>query len=177
MKNIDIQEELKNMSQAVASNIQPERNWNIPEGYFSDSENILMKQFRLSEDISVGSPAIPEGYFEQNENKIIRKIQPAGYRIKILIRVAASVSILLAALYWWNYNHQYKPEDTELAWLYLDDNMHEFEAEDFIDYQLMDEETITSLPTWELLSRDSLSAEDFLQDAGDFFESETDDFF
>lgn len=177
MPNKEIHNELENISVPVARKIKPEREWNVPDNYFSANENFLMKHVSLSDGLPAKLPDVPDGYFEQNEKKMVHRIQQGTLPIKSWIRVAAAAAIVIAAIFIWQSPNRYKTEDAELAIFYLDENMDEFEAEDFVDYQLVEEDIIASLPTIEVLSRDSLEAENFINDSGDFFDETSDDLF
>lgn len=177
MKNKDIQEELENISQPVARHLEAGRIWRVPDEYFSENENFLMKHVLLSEGMYLNHAGIPEGYFEQNEGTLMRQLTHRLFPVKIWMRVAAAVGILITAIVIWQNNRLDQPGDTELAIQYLNENLDEFDTDDFVDYQLVEEDFIESLPTFEWLSRDSLEAEKILNNTGDFFHEESEDLF
>jgi hypothetical protein len=177
MHNKDIQKELEVISKPVASNIVPGRQWNIPETYFSDNENLLMSQVKIASGFSIDQTDIPERYFEENENEMVRRFQRSKFSMKVWIQVAATAAILVAIVFFWNHKVLWKTEDPELAVVYLIENLDDFETDDFIDYQLLDEEVIASLPLLGGMSGHSFDVEPYLEDSGDFFEEENEDLF
>ena len=177
MPNKEIHNELENISVPVARIIETDREWNVPDGYFSANENFLMKHVRLAGGLTRQSAGIPEGYFDQNEGTLMRQLPRRLFPVKIWLHIAASVVILIAALFIWQNNRHEQPGETELAIEYLNENLDEFDTDDFVDYQLVEEDFIESLTTFEWLSRDSLEAEKFLNNSGDFFHEESEDLF
>ncbi|MFZ1705194.1 MAG: hypothetical protein WAT79_12680 [Saprospiraceae bacterium] len=159
----DIQQELERISPLVGKKLIERPNYEVPDGYFDQLEEILMSQFTISEVTKEPNFDVTESYFSSNETKWM----PASKNVvkrNVVWMVAASISILLLAISFLKWPSSEIEITDEMAWMYIEENIYQIDTEDLIQYGLIDEDGLESFESDEIDSSEQIETSSLLEE-------------
>lgn len=162
-KNTKIQTEIKKISTIVANSLPTDRVFDIPQDYFVDLEETLMSQARISMETREDFNDIPKGYFVSNEERFLKNSAQPIFQRRSWMYAAASLAIVVMAVIFLNHKPLLPELETELAWVYIEENLNSLDLEDFIENQFLEEIDIETYDYIEEEMSDIFSEEIFLE--------------
>jgi hypothetical protein len=161
----EVEEEINAFSPGLSEILQQRKITGIPAGYFENNEKLLVGLTLLSGEKKRQFEDIPEGYFEQTEKKMISYANPKSRKIQPMYRMAAaSLVMLLMALVFWPTTKDNPGDETEMAWLYLEEQSHTLDLDDLVNAGLITEESFSTEGWPEDLPYDSINLSDLEED-------------
>ena len=161
----EVEEEINAFSPGLSEILQQRKITGIPAGYFENNEKLLVGLTLLSGETKRQFEDIPEGYFEQTEKKMISYANPKSRKIQPMYwMAAASVVILLMALVFWPTTKDVSADESEMVWMYLEEQSHTLDLDDLVNAGLITEESFSTEEWPQDLPYDSINLSDLEED-------------
>lgn len=161
----EVEEEINAFSPGLSEILQQRNITGIPAEYFENNEKLLIGLAHLSGAKEHRFEDIPEGYFQKIEKSVLsqyvrekRRIQPVYWM------TAASLVMLLMALVFWPTTKDVSADETEMVWMYLEEQSHTIELDDLVNAGLITEESFSTEEWPEELPYDSINLSDLEED-------------
>jgi hypothetical protein len=161
----EVEEEINAFSTGLSEILQQRKITGIPAGYFENNEKLLVGLTLLSGETKRRFKDIPEGYFQKMEKTVMsqsvlekRRIQPVYWM------AAASVVMLVMALVFWPTTKDVSADETEMVWMYLEEQSHTLDLDDLVNAGLITEESFSTEEWPEELPYDSINLSDLEED-------------
>ena len=161
----EVEEEINAFSPGLSEILQQRKITGIPPGYFENNEKLLTELTLLSGAEKHRFDDIPDGYFEKMEKTVMsqsvrekRRIQPVYWM------AAASVVMLVMALVFWPTTKDVSVDETEMVWMYLEEQSHTLDLDDLVNAGLITEESFSTEGWPEDLPYDSINLSDMEED-------------
>lgn len=162
---LEVEEEINAFSPGLSEILQQRKITGIPAGYFESNEKLLVGLTLLSGETKRQFEDIPEEYFQKIEKTVMsqsvpekRRIQPAYWM------AAASLVMLLMALVFWPTTKDVSADETEMVWMYLEEQSHTLDLDDLVNAGLITEESFSTEEWPEELPYDSINLSDLEED-------------
>jgi hypothetical protein len=161
----EVEEEINAFSPGLSKLLQQRKITGIPAEYFENNEKMLAGLTLLSYAEEHRFEDIPEGYFQKMEKTVMsqsvrekRRIQPVYWM------AAASVVMMVMALVFWPTTKDVSADETEMVWMYLEEQSHTLDLDDLVNAGLITEESFSTEEWPEELPFDSINLSDLEED-------------
>jgi hypothetical protein len=161
----EVEEEINACSPGLSEILQQRKITGIPAGYFENNEKLLTGLTLLSGETKRQFEDIPEGYFQKIEKTVMSQSVPEKRRIQPVYRMAAaSVVMMLMALVFWPTTKDVSADETEMVWMYLEEQSHTLDLDDLVNAGLITEESFSTEEWPQDLPYDSINLSDLEED-------------